>query len=280
MIVRLTGAFLRALLVALTIVTPALLLPNTAADTAQVVVLLALIAGAFVFIEYYSRYPSIIEFRFAPPFNRLRFYAVFLTVLLLTVHRAGEALDTPVADLFSAFGRLLSGLLDFPYSPVRLVLLALPEGTPPAMMAEVRDAASIAYLVALGLLLCFAWLVKIKGWPGRQGAFNVWLNLPLFDPTGGGDVLARLKRDSSINIVLGFLLPFLTPAAFKLVVLVIGPVSITSPQTLIWVMTAWAIVPANLVMRGIALHRIAVMIEEKRRRTYEESKAEEQFQAA
>jgi hypothetical protein len=33
-------------------------------------------------------------------------------------------------------------------------------------------------------------------------------------------------------------------------------------------------------MRGIALHRIAVMIEEKRRRTYEESKAEEQFQAA
>jgi hypothetical protein len=108
----------------------------------------------------------------------------------------------------------------------------------------------------------------------------VWLNLPLFDPTGGGDVLARLKRDSSVNIVLGFLLPFLAPAAFKLVVLVVGPVSITSPQTLIWVMTAWAILPANLVMRGIALHRIAGMIEEKRRRTYAETKAEEQFQAA
>jgi len=279
-IVRLTGAFLRALLVALTIVTPALLLPETAADTAQVVVLLALIAGAFVFIEYFSRYPSIIEFRFAPPFNRLRFYAVFTTVMLLTVHRAGDHLNTPVADLFNAFGRLLSQSIDFPYSPVRLVLLALPEGTPQAMIDEVRHAAGIAYLVAIGLLLAFAYLVKVRGWPGRQGAFNVWLNLPLFDPTGGGDVLARLKRDSSVNIVLGFLLPFLAPAAFKLVVLVVGPVSITSPQTLIWVMTAWAILPANLVMRGIALHRIAGMIEEKRRRTYAETKAEEQFQAA
>jgi len=129
-------------------------------------------------------------------------------------------------------------------------------------------------------VIAFLISVRVMGWPTSSGAFNVWLNLPLFDPTGGGDVLARLRRDSSINIVLGFLLPFLLPAAFKLVVLVFGPVAITAPQTLIWVMTAWAIVPANLVMRGIALNHIASMIEEKRRRTYEETKAEEQFQAA
>ena len=280
MIVRLTGALFRALLVALAIATPALLLPSIGADGAQVVVLLCLIGAAFVFVEYYGKYPSIIEFRFAAPFNRLRFFAIFATVLLLTVQRAGDHLETPVADLFMAVGGILSRAIDFPYSPVRLVLLALPADTPAALLDQVRSAAGIAYLVALGSLLIFAYLVKIKGWPGRQGAFNVWLNLPLFDPTGGGDVLSRLKRDSSINIVLGFLLPFLTPAAFKLATLLVGPVDITAPQTLIWVMTAWAIVPANLVMRGIALGRIADMIEEKRRRTYEEAKTEEQFQAA
>ncbi len=280
MIVRLTGAFLRALLVALAIATPALLLPGTGADTAQVVVLVALIAGGFVFLEYYSRYPSIIEFRFAAPFNRLRFYTLFTMVLLMTVVRAGDHLQTPVADLFMALGRLFSRMIDFPFSPVRLVLLTLPEGTAPHLVEHARTAAGISYLVSLGALVVFAYLVKIKGWPSRSGAFNVWINLPLFDPTGGGDVLARLKRDAAVNIVLGFLLPFLIPAAFKLATLVVGPVSITGPQTLIWTMTAWAIIPASLVMRGIALSRIADMIEEKRRRTYEEAKTEEQFQAA
>ncbi|MGR3323664.1 MAG: hypothetical protein ACU0DK_17235 [Pseudooceanicola sp.] len=280
MIVRLTGAMLRALLVALAIVTPALLLPGTGTDSAQVVVLVAMIAALFIFLEYYSRYPTILEFRFAPPFNRLRYYAFFSCILLLTVDRAGPHLDTPVADLLMAIGGLLSRAIDFPFSPVRLVLLALPADTPAPLVDHVRNAAGISYFVAIGALLVFGYLVKVKGWPGRQGAFNVWLNLPLFDPTGGGDVLARLKRDSMINVVLGFLLPFLTPAAFKLGTLILGPVSITSPQTLIWTMTAWAILPATLIMRGIALSRIADMIEEKRRRTYEESKTEEQFQAA
>lgn len=280
MIVRLTGALLRALLLALVVATPALLLPDTGADTAQVVVLVALIAGCFVFIEYFGQYPSIVEFRYASPYNRVRFFTLFATVLLLTVNRAGAHLDTPVADLLNALGTLLSRAIDFPYSPVRLVLVSLPESTPAHLVETVRVAAGISYITALCSLLIFAYLVKVHGWPGRQGAFNVWINLPLFDPTGGGDVLARLKRDASLNVLLGFLLPFLAPAAFKLLTSVVGPISITNPQTLIWTMTAWALLPANLIMRGIALGRIADMIEEKRRRTYAEAKTDDSMQAA
>lgn len=278
MIVRLTGALLRALLMALVIVTPAVLLPDTGSDTAQVVVLVALIAGAYVFMEYYSQYPSIVEFRFAPPYNRLRYFTLFATVLLLTVDRAGDTLDTPVADLLMTIGTLLSRALDFPYSPVRLVLLALPEGTPMHLVEATRTAAGIAYLCALTSLLVFGWMVKVHGWPGRNGAFNVWINLPLFDPTGGKDVLTRLKRDAVVNIVLGFLLPFLVPAGFKLLTTIIGPATFTQPQTLIWTMTLWALIPANLIMRGIALGRIADMIEQKRRRTYAEARPDEQAQ--
>jgi hypothetical protein len=279
-IVRLTGALLRALLIALVVATPALLLQDTGTDTAQVVVLVALIAGCFVFIEYYSQYPSIIEFRFAPPYNRVRFFTLFATVLLLTVNRAGAHLDTPVADLLNAIGTLLSRVIDFPYSPVRLVLVSLPEDTPAHLIEKVRVAAGISYILAMTSLVIFGYLVKVHGWPGRQGAFNVWINLPLFDPTGGGDVLTRLKRDATINVILGFLLPFLIPAGFKVLTAVIGPVTITNPQTLIWTMTAWALIPANLIMRGIALGRIADMISEKRRRTYAEAKAEETLQTA
>lgn len=279
-IVRITGAFLRALLVALAIATPSLLLPDVGSDTAQVVVLVALIAGAFTFIEYYSQFPSLLDFRFAPPVNRLRYFTFFGTILLLTVYQAGPALETPIADLLMMIGRLLAQAIDFPYSPVRLVILALPADADPALVTAVRDAAGIAYVVALCSLVAFGILVRVHGWPVRYGAFNVWINLPLFDPTGGGDVLARLKRDSIINIVLGFLLPFLVPAAVKLASPLIDVSAIGNPQTMIWVITAWALIPANLIIRGIALVRIADIIEEKRRRTYAEARGDDALQTA
>ena len=39
-------------------------------------------------------------------------------------------------------------------------------------------------------------------------------------------------------------------------------------ETLIWLIVPWTILPTSLLMRGIALNRIAHMIEEKRRRAY------------
>lgn len=268
MIVRLTGAFLRALLIALAIATPALLLPNIGVDAAQVTVLVALVAGAFTFVEYYSQYPSILEFRFAPPVNRLRYFTMFSMVLLLTVYFSGAALETPIASLLMKLAELMARAVDFPFSPVRLVLLALPPETTEQTVAMVRAAAGIAYVVGILGVIAFGVLVRIYGWPVRYGAFNVWINLPLFDPTGGGDVLTRLKRDAVINVVLGFLLPFLLPAFVKLAGAFTDLSAIGNPHTLIWVMTIWAFVPANLIMRGVALARVADIIEEKRRRTY------------
>ncbi|EAQ03233.1 membrane protein, putative [Pseudooceanicola batsensis HTCC2597] len=279
MIVRLTGAFLRALLIALAIATPSLLLPEVGADVAQVTVLVALVAGAFTFVEYFSQFPSILEFRFAPPVNRLRYFTMFSMVLLLTVYFSGAALETPIASLLMTLAELMARAIDFPFSPVRLVLLALPSDTAAATVAMVRAAAGIAYVVALLGVVGFGLLVRIYGWPVRYGAFNVWINLPLFDPTGGGDVVARLKRDSVVNMALGFLLPFLLPAFVKLAGVLVDLSAIGNPHTLIWVMTAWAFLPANLIIRGIALHRVADIIEEKRRRTYAEARSDDGLQA-
>lgn len=279
MIVRLTGAILRALLIALAIATPSLLLPDVGTDTAQVVVLVALAAGFFTFAEYYSQFPSILEFRFAPPVNRLRYFTMFAMVLMLTVHFSDAALETPIAVLLMKLASLMAQAVDFPFSPVRLVILALPSDTTVETVDMVRDAAGIAYVVAFIGLISFGILVRIYGWPVRYSAFNVWINLPLFDPTGGGDVLTRLKRDSIINIVLGFLLPFLLPAFVKLAGALVDLSGIGDPHTLIWVMTLWAFVPANLIIRGVALARVADIIEEKRRRTYAEASSEDALQA-
>ena len=98
MFVRMSGAVMRGLLVALLIATPALLLPEVASDQSQIVVLIALLAAFLTFVEYNSNAPSIVEFRDAAPFNRLRFVALFLTIFLLTAIAKGKTEPTALTQ--------------------------------------------------------------------------------------------------------------------------------------------------------------------------------------
>ncbi|MDZ4096426.1 MAG: hypothetical protein U1D35_16125 [Paracoccaceae bacterium] len=246
------------------VATPSVLLPGTGIDGKQMVALVALFAGALTFVEYNATYPGLIEFRDAPPFNRVRFIVLFGTVFLLTVIAKSATDPTTLTILVEAVGILIGQAMDFPYSPVRLATLMMADNAPEAQVAAVRTAAGMSYLISLIGLSFFVVLLKLNGWPNRSGAFNVWVNLPTFDPTTGGDVVARLERDARVNIALGFLLPFLIPAVVKIGADGFEPLMLTSPQTLIWTMTAWAFLPVSLFMRGIAMGKIADMIREKR----------------
>ena len=132
----------------------------------------------------------------------------------------------------------------------------------------------MAFLISLLTLSIFVLSLRVYGWPARSGSFNVWVNLPTFDPTAGGDVVERLERDARFNIAAGFLLPFLTPVLMRSASDLFGSVSLDNPQSMIWVISAWAFLPTSLFMRGIAMGRIAAMIEGKRRQT---SSAEDEF---
>ena len=268
---RLISALVRAMLVALLIAVPALMLPGLDTETAQTIPLIAMVAAVMTFGEYFSTYPSIIEFRDAPPFNRLRFASLFVTILLLSVICRGKTDPSLISALFTTIGMQIGGLLDFAFSPVRLAVLMLPETTPIHVVSSVRTAAGLAYALSLMTVGVFFILVRFLDWPTRSGAFNVWVNLPLFDPTAGGDVLSRLRRDARVNIALGFLLPFLIPAIIKAASDISGPLNMANPHTLIWTVSIWAILPTSLIMRGTAMIRLAGMIEEKRRRVYAKS---------
>ncbi len=264
-IARFTGALARAFLVVTLIATPSLMLPSLSADTAQIVALIALCVGALTFFEYMAVYPGLVEFRDAPPFNRIRFASLFLTVFLLsTVVAAGDAPST-LTRFVEVLGGSMARSIDLPYSPVRLLVLMLPPEATPEHVVQVRTAGGLAYMISLITLGYFVLIMRMLGWPNAQGSFNVWVNLPTFEPTAGADVVARLRRDARFNVALGFLLPFLIPAALKAISLGFAPVTLQAPHTLIWTVTAWAFLPASLFMRGIAMGRIANMIEEKRR---------------
>ena len=268
MVSRLSSAVLRAAFVVLLIALPSVMLPGTTSDTAQIVALVAIFAAAFTLVEYNSAYPSLVEFRDAPPFNRVRFFALFATVFALTIIARGKTDPTTFTMIFDAVGRRIGEAIDFPYSPVRLVVLMMPPDASGALIDDVRTAAGLSYLVSLLSLMIFVIALRMFGWPARHGSFNVWINLPTFDPTAGGDVVDRLNRDATVNLVLGFLLPFIIPAFVKLAADLFNPISLANSQTLIWTMSAWAFLPASLLMRGIAMSRVAHMICQQRRRAY------------
>ena len=257
---RLAGAITRMILVMVLVATPSVLLVDVTADTKQMVALVALFAGMLTFIEYNATYPSLVEFRDASPFNRVRFLMLLATVFCLSAIERGKTIPTTLSELTEAVGNLIGVSMDFPYSPVRLATLMVSDTASADQIATIRTAAGLSYLISLISLAIFVVLLKAGSWPNRGKAFNVWVNLPTFDPTSGGDVVDRLMRDARVNIALGFLLPFLTPAVVKISSAGFEPLALTSPQTLIWTITAWAFLPASLFMRGIAMGRIADMI--------------------
>jgi hypothetical protein len=263
---RVTTSAVRGLLVALLVAMPSLILPGTSGDTAEIVTLVAIFAAVLTTIEYASSYPSVLEFRDAPPFNRIRYLSLFLSIMLISVLCRAEIYPSAFSTFVQAVGTLIGQIIDFPMSPVRLMVAFLGENADPEEIALVRNAAGISYFISLMSLLVFLIILRFAGWPRGIKGFNVWVNLPTFDPTAGADVVDRLRRDAWVNVAFGFMLPFLVPMAAKAGTALFDPVHFSSSHTMIWTMAAWAFLPASLFMRGIAMARVADMIAERRRR--------------
>lgn len=266
MFTRLVGALVRAIMIVVVILTPSLLIPGTGAEGAKMLTLVALAFAMIVLFEYGAKFPGLIEFRDAPPFNRIRIIALFLTLFGLSVISVSDQDGSTLTVVISALGFLVGRALDFPYSPLRLVLEQLPAGVDITTAAQIQAMAGLAVLITLLSLFLFSALVRLEHWPNRGSAFNVWINLPTFDPTAGGDVVKRLNRDGRVNIIFGIFAPFVIPAvlvmgANQLQVPVLG-----SPQTMVWAVTIWMFLPLSLIMRGQAMLRIARMIRARRAR--------------
>lgn len=265
MISRLTGAGVRAFLVMTLVAMPSAFLPEAGSDTRQMVALIALFAATITFVEYFADYPSLVEFRDAPPFNRLRFLALFVTVLWLSVLLTTTPGSAPPARAASALAHLLGGALDFPYSPVGLVTALGKTEATTAAQALLLAAAALSLVVALAALVCFALIIHLGRWPAPVPAFNMWVNLPTLELAVGSNAVTQLQRHARINVVLGLILPFLVPALARLATPGLGALMPSSPQTMIWTVAAWTFIPLSLLMRGLAFARIATLIRNRHR---------------
>lgn len=274
MLYRLPGAIVRAALVVILIILPSVLLPGSTGDGTQIIALVSIFAALFAIVEYSAASPSLVEFRDAPPFNRVRFSALFATVLCLTVIFRGYTSPSQFTETFQNSGEYVGQMIDFPFSPVWFMVDMMPDTASQSLKDRLRDAAGLSYLISLFSIIWFVILLRLQHWPRRGGAFNVWINLPTFDPTAGGDVVERLNRDGRINVLLGFILPFLIPLVIKFASFLGSPIQLDNPQTLIWTVTAWAFLPASIMMRGVALSRVAQMIYLQRKKAYAKAASE------
>lgn len=269
MISRALGAFLRCALVAWLVVTPALLLPGTRTIDTDIVALVAVFAALFTFFEYNSNAPVLIEFRDAPPFNRVRFLAVFATVMMLTTVAGGAVAPSDTSEVLTLVGTIVARAMAFNGSPIPLLPSMMPEGTSTDLILQAYAMLGLAFLTALVSLAIFAVALRAGAWPNRVAVFNMYINMPAFDPTTGGDLISRLRRASRWTIGAGLIVPFVFPFVGNILAETLGLLSFTSPQTLIWTLVAWTMIPTSLLMRGIAMARLVDMLEEERRKRYE-----------
>jgi hypothetical protein len=217
-------------------------------------------------MEYAATYPGLVEFRDAPPFNRVRILTLFAMLFLLSlVVSASPGEGSSLALIVNAFG-LLVATARFPVQPGADDRLAPASGLDPFAVNQIKAMAGIATLVMLFSIFCFALLIRLNQWPNRGSSFNVWINLPTFDPTTGGDVVKRLRRDSLVNVILGVFAPFVLPVVAVVAANHIEINVLSSPHALVWGITLWMFIPLSMLMRGLAMSRVADMIGQRRAR--------------
>lgn len=265
MLSQLVGAVARACIVILVVATPSLMIPGSPPGGAEGIMLVALALGLFVAAEYAATYPGLIAFRDAAPFNRLRLLALFVTLFLLSLIVTGEAgQGSSLALVVNAFGIAIAAALDVPFSPVQMIGAHLPPGLDPFLVAKIQGMTGLAMLVLLVAIAVFALLTRLERWPRRDSAFNVWINLPTFDPNGGGDIVNRLRLTGSLSIIAGAVAPFVLPVVAVVAVNRAGLDVLGAPQALVWGITLWMFIPLSLVMRGLAMRRLATLIGRRR----------------
>lgn len=259
------GALLRAAIVVLVVAMPSLMLPGTTREGAELVILVAIVFAAFTAVEYSAHYPAMIEFRDAAPFNRLRLLSLVATLFVLSLVASGDE-ASQLWVLLNALGLVFAVPLDFPGSPLGAVIGSL--HLHPSVMGvfQIKAMAGLAALIAICALAIFALLVRIQRWPDPSRAFNVWINLPTFDPTAGGDVVKRLIRDARVNAILGIVVAFILPMIGPMVAAHFDIRVIASAHSLVWGITLWMFLPLSLFMRALAMARIAAMIGNQRAR--------------
>lgn len=260
MFLRLIGAILRAVLVLLVVAAPAFLLPSTSVASQEISLIIGGIAAAFTLFEYASSHPGLIDFRFAPPYNRVRFIALATQVFALVfLCRATVGADSFSPEMIELADRAVA-VMSFPYSPVEIATSMIAADEDTLLTELVRRTAAICFFITFPTLAAFAVLLWVLRWPVGRRDFNLWVNLPTFEPGYGRDVERRLRRDGVINILGGLAFLYLLPVIISRASGWFEPSVLLNYQPLVWGATFWSFASGTLVIRGASILKVSWLV--------------------
>jgi hypothetical protein len=258
---RLFGAIFRAIWVVAIVTIPSLLLASASQGSLEFALIIGGIVGIFTVFEYGSENPGFVDFRFAPPYNRFRAFTLAIQITAITLVCRAVELDIQNAPILE-WAQNAARSLDFAWSPVARTVDLLIEDAAFSDTSAVLLVwtTSVSFVVGFGLTFLFSSFLWVFNWPVDRAHFNLWVNLPMFQPSETMAVPSRLKRDALINVGLSIVLIYALPYALKYGSDLLTADILRSNQAMVWVTTLWVFIPTTLLARASAMWKIARII--------------------
>ncbi|MEO0344543.1 MAG: hypothetical protein AAF198_14005 [Pseudomonadota bacterium] len=257
---RLFGASIRALLVGVLLAMTLSTMPDVSAAAADGFGLFIIVICGFVLVEYGFSQPALLEFRFANPYNRWRFFTLILIMLSFVILCGNVVTPTPVNRCFMWLGEAAAKVLGFGYSP-SVIMHGLLEGEVTQKASEmIIPMASLGYFIAIFSIGLFAVFVFWTRWPANGTLFHFWSNLPNFQTVQPENASNRLKQVAVLSLGMAVILPYALPAFLKSFSDILPISSFVSDFTLFWIIAVITWLPVACGMRGIALLKVSRMI--------------------
>lgn len=257
MFLRLTGATVRAVCVACLIMLPAFLLSGISQSSMEFTRILATIASVFVIYEYGFPSPSLIEFRSAAPYNRIRFFLLVVLVLVPTFMVGYAVSGVEMTGFIPAIANNGLAILDFTYSPFMGVAKTLSGGD---VILESAFAQAIAFntVIMLACITAFCVAVYMNLWRFGGTGFNMWQNMPTYKSYEDKSLEERLMNSAFSSLVIACLIPLLGPKIAGIIMTYFAEGGQLAPVIAIWSIAFWTFLQGVFFMRAAALAKIAI----------------------
>jgi len=258
---RLLGAIFRALWVVVVAAIPSLLLPSASQGAVEFALIIGAIIGMFTFFEYGSTTPGFVDFRYAPPYNRFRAFTIAMQIVTITLVCRAVELGLSGSVLVD-WAQQAAQLLDFKYSPVSMAIDTVLWDSRFSDTTAILLVYSIttSFVVGVGMTLAFSLMLWVFGWPRDREGFNLWANLPTFQPSDDGSIPKRLRRDAYFNILLGIVLIYTLPLIPTYGVDWFTVDIFENNQAMVWAATLWVFISTSLIARALAMLKIAQIL--------------------
>ncbi len=257
MILRLTGAAVRAVCVAILVMLPAILLPQVTQSVVEYTRIFATIMAIFVLYEYGFPTSTIIEFRFAAPYNRIKYLLLFALVVAPSLMVSAALNGQEFNGILSVIATKGFALLDFPFSPVLIVADTFSENDT-ALGAVLARAIALNLVLVFACTLAFCVAVFSNLWRFGGGGFNMWLNMPTYKSYEKNSLQERLSNSAFASVLIACLIPLFGPTLADVAMTFFTFDGKITPIVMVWSIAVWTFLPAMFLMRAAALVKISM----------------------